>query len=689
MLLLSLRNLWAHRRRLVGTVVAVVLGVAFLSGTLLLGDTLRANFDALFTQTTAGTDVVVRSATVIGDDQRQNRRPDLDATLVDTVAHVDGVADAQPYVTGSAQLLGRNGATIGGAGPPTRAANWITDPVLNPYRLVEGRAPEADDEVVVNRGAANTGGLHVGDTTTLLTPEPVTVRVVGIATFGSADGNGPSTFTGLTLHAAQQLLVPNPSRVTEIHVRGAAGTSPDQLAARIQQALPPGVETITGTQLAAESIADINSGFLGFVRGALTGFAVIALLVAALSIHNTFSIVVAQRTRESALLRALGASRRQIVVGELTETAIVGLVGAAVGWAAGVGIAIALKAMFDAFGFALPAGGLVFEPTSAIVAVLTGLAATLVAGTLPAIRSSRVAPIAALRDVAVEPAVPTRRRGVLGTVAVVVGVGLAVDGALGSRGTGFTIAGVVLTVVGAVALGPVIARPVAGAIGAPVAAWRGITGALSRQNARRNPRRTAATASALMIGVAVVAAFTVVGSSLKASATQGVDRSLTADLVIDRSGFGGRSGGSGFDPQLAKDAASAPGVEVATGFASGSVRLDGAVRGVTVVDAPAATKVVDFGVDDGSLSSMSASSLAVSDSAARARHWRVGTVVPIVYPDGTSSTLTVAAIYSHTDLVGDYTITASAWSSHATQLVDTQVFVRLAPGADAAATRAA
>ncbi len=342
MLLLSLRNLWAHRRRLVGTVVAVVLGVAFLSGTLLLGDTLRANFDALFTQTTAGTDVVVRSATVIGDDQRQNRRPDLDATLVDTVAHVDGVADAQPYVTGSAQLLGRNGATIGGAGPPTRAANWITDPVLNPYRLVEGRAPEADDEVVVNRGAANTGGLHVGDTTTLLTPEPVTVRVVGIATFGSADGNGPSTFTGLTLHAAQQLLVPNPSRVTEIHVRGAAGTSPDQLAARIQQALPPGVETITGTQLAAESIADINSGFLGFVRGALTGFAVIALLVAALSIHNTFSIVVAQRTRESALLRALGASRRQIVVGELTETAIVGLVGAAVGWAAGVGIASAL-----------------------------------------------------------------------------------------------------------------------------------------------------------------------------------------------------------------------------------------------------------------------------------------------------------------------------------------------------------
>src|SRR5215469_11430372 len=197
------RNLRAHKRRLVSTMLAVALGVAFLAGTLLLSDTLRANFGTLFTQASGSTDVVIRSATKISGGSGTSQRTGIDAALLPRVRAIAGVADARPYIEGYGQLVGRNGKAIGGGGPPTRAANWISDQALNPYRLVSGRAPLADDEAVINRGAAKSGHLGLDDTTTLLTPRPVQIRIVGIATFGTADGFGPSTFTGLTLHAAQ------------------------------------------------------------------------------------------------------------------------------------------------------------------------------------------------------------------------------------------------------------------------------------------------------------------------------------------------------------------------------------------------------------------------------------------------------------------------------------------------------
>src|SRR2546423_1233092 len=281
MFTLTAKNLWAHKRRMTGTVLAVVLGVAFLSGTLLLSDTLHSNFDRLFTQAYGRTDVVVRSATKIGDDPRQNKRTGIDASLVTVVKNVDGVEDARPYLEGNGRLLGHDGKAIGGNGPPTRAASWIDAPSLNPYRLAEGRAPRADDEVVINRGAAKTGHLHLGDTTTLLTPDPIPVRIVGIATFGSAEGFGPSTFTGLTLHAAQAHLTNSPGQVTEIRMQAAPGVAPDALAQRVSAALPGSTQTITGSELAKENFSDLNRCFLGFVRNALLAFSIIAVLVAA------------------------------------------------------------------------------------------------------------------------------------------------------------------------------------------------------------------------------------------------------------------------------------------------------------------------------------------------------------------------------------------------------------------------
>ena len=402
MFAIALNGMWAYKRRLIGSTLTVVLGVAFLSGTLLLGDTLKANFDNLFTQANAGTDVVVRGVTKIGSTGGQDRRLAIDASLVQQVRGVPGVADAQPYVEGFGQLLGHDGKRVAGNGPPTQAANWVSDASLNPYRLAQGRAPAADDEVVINRGAAKDGKLHLGDTTTLLTPKPVTVRVVGLSTFGTADGFGSVTFTGMTQPAAQRYLAQDPGRVSEVLVKAAPGVAPDRVIAALRQQLPAGVEAVTGQQLASEDIAAIDSGFLGFLRTALTAFAVVALLVAVFSIYNTFSIIAAQRNRTSALLRALGATRRQVIGSGMLEALGVGLVGSLAGWGAGIGIAAGLKGVFDGFGFALPAGGLVFRASSIVLAVGAGLAATLVAGVAPSVRSSRVAPVAALRDQAIE-----------------------------------------------------------------------------------------------------------------------------------------------------------------------------------------------------------------------------------------------------------------------------------------------
>ena len=690
MITIALSDLWAHKRRLTGSMLAVVLGVAFLAGTLLLGDTLKANFDNLFTQANGGTDVILRGATEIKSGAVLGQRSSLDASLAPKVRGMTGVADAQSYLEGFGQLLGHDGKRIAGNGPLTTAANWISDPSLNPYHLVQGRAPAADDEVVINRGAAKIGKLHLGDTTTLLTPKPVRVHIVGVSTFGTADGFGPSTFTGMTLGAAQHYLTQIPNKVTEVRVKAAPGVSPEQLINTLRPQLSASVQAITGSQQANENIADIDSGFLGFLRNALTGFAIVALLVAIFSIYNTFSILAAQRSRTSALLRAVGATRRQVTTAGIVEAFAVGVVGSLVGWGAGIGIAAGLKGVFDGFGFALPAGGLVFTVSSALIAILAGIVATVVAGVAPSLRSSRVPPVAALRDQAVEHRATSKRRSVIGAVLTAGGVAALVLAAVRSGPVGLAGIGAVLALVGMVVFGPVAVRPAGTVLGAPIAAMRGITGTLARENTMRSPRRTAATASALLIGVAVVAMFTVVAASLKASAAQGVRKSLTADLVVDTSGFGGMSSGRGrLDPAIATSVARVPGVALATGLGSGDALVDGDAKTVSVVDPKAIGDVLDLDVVSGSLAGLTPTSMAVSRDVAKSHHWQVGSTARITYPDGATGPATIAAIFSRPDISGDYVFSAAGWTPHVGQAVDTQVMLKLRPGADLASTKAA
>jgi putative ABC transport system permease protein len=689
MLGIAIRSAWATKRRLVGTALAVVLGVAFLTGTLVLGDTLRRNFDDLFAGTTAGTDVIVRNPTEITrGDAAEAEGSFIDAAVVDQVAGVDGVDRAVGEVTGYAAVLDDEGDAIGGNGPPRIGGNWLGDSALNPYRLVDGRAPEADDEVVVNRGTADAGDLAVGDTATVQVPAPIEVTIVGIATFGDEDGLGETTYTAFTDDAAREHLAGGRDVVSSVRVTAADGVSQDELASRVAAALPgDGVEALTGEELTDEQVSDIEGDFLGMLTTFLTVFAGIALLVAAFSIYNTFSILVAQRTREMALLRAVGAARKQVLVAVVIEALAVGLVGSVLGFAAGLGIAGLLKAVFSVAGGALPAGGMVITVGPLVMALVVGMVATLVAAIGPAVRASRTKPMAALREAALDTSGTSRRRRVAGAVVLGGGVAAVVAAAVVGGDAMLTVAGVgaVASLVGVIVAGPVIARPAASLLGAPLARFRGAEGLLARRNAMRNPRRTSATAAALMVGVGVVTVFTVFAASLTRSLEDTVDRTFAADLVVAAPAFGGAA----LDPQLAGVLGDLDEVSGAVGIGPGGAVVDGDERAFSVADPAGVDAVIDVGVVEGSLADLGDDEVAVADTTAEDEGWALGDTLPFTFADGGEERLTIGALYEEADLVGGMIVPPAAYVPHAAQQVGTAVYVDLADGVSPDEGRAA
>jgi putative ABC transport system permease protein len=595
---------------------------------------------------------------------------------------VTGVAGAEGQIVGYGSLLGRDGTAIGGNGPPRQAGSWITDAALNPYRLVQGRAPSAPGEVVVNRGAAKAGSLRVGDVTTLQTPQPVTVRIVGLATFGTADGFGRTTFAGFTLADAQANVTHQPGRVSSIVVRAGAGVSSDTLRDRIRSVLPPGVEAITGHQLTQERIDNISSTFLDLLRTFLVVFAVVALVVATLSINNTFAITVAQRTRELALLRAVGASRRQVRATVSLEALTIAIVAASLGVIGGLGVAGLLKGMFDAFGFGLPAGGLTIHTSSMVIGAGAGVLATLLAAQLPARRASRVAPISALREAESEPRALTRRRIVTGATLAGAGGVVAVAGAV--TGPAILAApGALALIIGALVLAPVAIVPAARVVGGLLRRVRPISGKFAEENARRNPRRTAATATALVIGVAVVSMFTLFTASLKATLDGQVRNGVTTDLVVSTPSFGGGR----LSPQLVDQLRGSPLVERAVGLGGGPVKIGSESTTVSATDAAQLGSVMRFDTIAGSVAGLGSDGIAVAKSAATRRHWNLGTPVTFTFPGGSTAQTTVRAIYDHADLLDDITMPAALYDAHTVQPTDTVVFVATRPGVPRDAAR--
>ncbi|MFH0518086.1 ABC transporter permease [Streptomyces sp. M41] len=685
---LSVSSLRAHKRRFAGTFLAVFLGVAFLAGTLVMGDTLRASFDTMFGNATSGTDAVVRSADAITTPgESEGVREPVDTALVTRIERVPGVAAAAPDIQGAGQLIGKDGDPIGGQGPPTLAGNWITDPGLNPYRLAEGRAPRQSGEVVVNKGTADRGDLEIGDTTTLRTPDPVEVTVVGLATFGGEDGMAQVTFTGMTRADAEKYLTARPGEAASIQVRAGPGVSQEQLVDELTAVLPAGVEAITGQEAAEENTDMIAGQFLTVFTTFLLVFSGVALLVATFSIHNTFAIVVAQRTRENALLRALGASCRQVTASTLTEATAVAVAASAAGLAGGIGIAAGLQALFPAIGFPFPEGDLVVSALSMALPLAVGLVVCLGSALLPAVRAGRTAPLAALRETAVDTSGASRARAVTGLGLIALAIGMTVSGVLLTPSVWLAGTGAVLALIAFVVLGPVAATTAVRVLGGPLDRLRGVTGALARRNALRSPKRTAATASALMIGVAVVSLFTVFGASLKATMDQTVSRSFAGDVAVSTPSFG--AGGSGLSPRLAAAVQRLPEVDTAVGLGRGVAEVDGRGRALTVTDPLALERTFDLGDIQGSLSTLGTDGIAITESEAEKHDLATGDKTRLTFTDGKERTFTVRALYGRSELAGDYVITREAWAPHRTQDADTLLAVSFKDGVGTDAGKAA
>ncbi|WP_329332317.1 FtsX-like permease family protein [Streptomyces sp. NBC_00663] len=685
---LSVSSLRAHKRRFAGTFLAVFLGVAFLAGTLVMGDTLRASFDTMFGRATSGTDAVVRSADAITTPgESQGVRQPVPVDLVNAVEKVPGVAAAAPSIQGAGQLVGADGDPIGGQGPPTLAGNWIADPELNAYQLAEGRAPARSGEVVIDRGTAGRGGLHLGDTTVLRTPDPVKVTVVGLATFGGEDGMAQVTFTGMTQADAEKYLTARPGEASTIQVRAAPGIGQEQLVDRLTSVLPKGVEAITGQESAEENTEMISSQFLTVFTLFLLVFSGVALLVATFSIHNTFAIVVAQRTRENALLRALGASRRQLTASTLVEATAVAVTASLAGLAGGVGVAAGLQALFPAIGFPFPEGDLVVSGLSMLLPLAVGVVVCLGSALMPAVRAGRTAPMAALRETAVDTSGASRARTVTGLGLAALALGTTISGVLLSPSLWLAGTGAVLALAAFVVLGPTAATTAVRVLGSPLDRLRGVTGGLARRNALRSPRRTAATAGALMIGVAVVSLFTVFAASLKATMDQTVSRSFAGDVAISTPGFG--AGGSGLSPRLAGAVSRLPEVDTAVGLGRGVAEVDGRGRALTVTDPLALQRTFDLGGIKGTLTGLGTDGLAVTAGEAAKQGLTTGDTTRLTFTDGTSKSFTVRAVYGRSELAGDYVITRAAWQPHRTQDTDTLVAVAFKDGVSTAEGKAA
>lgn len=654
------RNLRAHARRFVSTVVAVTVGVAFLAGVLVQVATFQKSFDDMFAIGTAGTDAVVRGESAIQLDFGDTARARIPAATVDRVAAVPGVQEAVGSRSGLAQIIGADGEVLGGGGPPQLGEQWIPVAELNPYRIVDGRVPRQVDEVVIDRASSRDGDLQVGDTTTILTPEPVKAEIVGVASYGSADSPGPVT-TALFSEAGAQKYLGSPGEIDRIVVAAEPGVSQAAIVERLASALPDGAEAVTGAQVTDEA-QQVGRDLAGFIRPALLSFAVIALVVGAFSIHNTFAIVVAQRTRDSALLRAIGASRPQVIGSTLVEALVVGSVGAGLGLLGGLGVATGLGALMATFGASAPVDGLVIEPATVAIALAVGIGITLLAALAPAWRGAKVRPVAALRDVAVDGGRVGLVRAIGGLVLLAGGLALGLEAAA-SSGEGATNqagigAGLVLLAV--IVLGPVVAGPIARVLGAPLRWLRGVTGVMARRNAVRNPRRTAGTATALVIGVAVVALFTVVAASIRASIDEAVDQQVAGDLVVRPASFGI----GGVDPGLVETIGRLPETGDAVAIGMAPMRVEGSDRFVSVADPAGLDRVIDLGVVDGSVSALGDGEIAVSEGYAEDRGLGRGDALDVRHVDGTTERLPIGLLYRNETLVDDLVVPSPVVRGH-------------------------
>jgi putative ABC transport system permease protein len=678
----ALRSVLARKVRLLLTGLAVLLGVSFMSGTYVLTDTMTAAFNDLVDTGYAQIDVLVRRENAFtAQTSSLEERASMPDSVLPTVEQVPGVARAVGDVLGYAQIVNPDtGKVIGTFGPPTAAASWNT---LTGFTLEAGRVPQGDGEVVIDSGSAEANDIGVGERVEVLFQGPPgEFEVVGIAGYGDGGSLFGATFALFDLPTAQRFL-DKEGELDSIAVVAEDGESGTALANRVTAELPEGIEAVPASTVVSEQQDQVAEG-LGYLRTAFLVFAYVALFVGAFIIFNTFAIIVAQRTRELALFRALGATGRQVLGTVVAEAFIVGIVASAIGMVVGIGIAIALKGALSSIGLDLPASGTVIQVRTVIVSIVVGTIITVVAAVVPARRAARIAPIEALREAQDRPGRSLRFRLVSGAIVLAVGVGLLLYGLFGTPSNALQLvgAGVALTFIGIAMLTPLIARPVAATIGTPVRAL-GVPGKLARENAIRNPRRTAATASALMIGLGLVVFVAVFGASAKASTSVILDRTLRADFILASPTF------TGFSTSAAEDVRAVPGVATVSQVRQAEAKVDGGTAFLSGIDPSTFPAVSEAGVLEGSIADLSGpNTLAVFEDIAQDNGWSVGDVVDAQFPATGDLDLEIVAIYEENGLIGDWAISLDTFDENVVaQQLDLFVLVKVEEGTNPATVR--
>lgn len=687
MIRLTLENLLARRFRLVSTALSVLIGVAFLAGTLVLTDTLGATFDDLFDDVTAGTDVEIRSSEEI-DTGFGPIRGRIDDELLAEVLALPDVAAAASGVGGFAQLVDPEGVPMGnpGQGAPTLGFTWTDIEELNPTNLIDGRSPTGPGEVVIDAQSAKDGPFAVGDMVTiLLQGPPQEFEIVGVVTFGRADSPLGASLAIFELTTGQELMA-EPGMVDVIDVVAAEGVSQEALSDQIADLLPDGVEAITGEKLAEENKNAVGEA-LSFFNTFMITFAAVALFVASFIIYNTFSILVVQRTREMALLRALGARRHQVLGTVLLEAMVVGIVASVLGLVAGLGVASLLKGLLAAIGLAIPTGPVVFAARTVWLSLLVGIGVTVVAALIPSRRASTVAPMAAIREVEVDESGRSVVRIGAGAGLLALGLALLLWGLLGDPSNALAVigGGVVFVFLAVAAFGPIAALPFSRVVGLPVARFRGVPGELARENAMRNPKRTSTTAAALMIGVGLVASISIFAESAKASINDIIDDAFVGDLVVDSGAFGF----GGLSPDLATRLNDLPEVAAASGVRVGFAEIGGEAQTLFGGDPATIGSIVDVGVTAGRIEDLGPSDIAVHEEFAAIQGWQLGDAVDVTFAQTGVQSLTVSVLYAKDELTGNFFIGNPAFEANYPDIFDFQVYVLRSPDASPEQARAA
>jgi len=672
---LSLKSILARKGRMILTALAVIAGTAFLSGVFIFTDTMRGEFNTMFGDAFAKTDAVVRSASSVKGEFDEARRDRMADSMIARVAAAPGVDEAEGGVTAIAAITVGD-KIIGQDGPPKLGTSWSPSDA-SPFTLAEGTAPHGPDQVVIDRGSAKTGKLKVGDQVTITTIKGVRqFTITGIATFSGRDSSLGATWALFDLPVAQEFVTGEPGKIDEIYVTGDGSMSDQQLVESIQKSLnDPSVEVITGAQMTKEN-QDTISRALDALMIFLVIFALISLFVGSFIIFNVFSISAAQRAQENALLRAVGARRSQVTLAMFTEAVIIGLIGSVLGCLGGIGLAALVLKFLTSANFLPSDTSLSMKPTGFVITVIVGVVVTVLCAIVPAIRSGRVPPLAAMRDVAIDRADMSRKRLIGGVVVLLAAIGSIAAGLTGDKqllGLGAGLLFVTLIV-----LGPLLAGPFARALSPLFTRISPVAGRLAARNAERNPKRTALTAGALAIVVALVVTVATMGATAKASVRQIFSESVVADYTVS-----GKQAQLGLPPTLMAEIQSADSID-ALAWAVSFVNMKStssadkpASARATVLDGAQAQRILQVNFQSGSFAALNSDTMLVSKRNADDNSIKVGDTYDVTTQNGVTRQVKVAGIVD-TNLFGARILSRDLFTDSGQLMLDFAVFVKAA-----------